>query len=134
LEQNDHVSEDEKVAVMLHTFIADDIEKVIDTVRIPFLNYLKSTSDLDKFKYEESGQNPEDIPTEMREQMLKEYMFRFINEVSLIGTTSSCIEMVNKLSDIGVDEFACLVDFGISQDEVISGLTKLKNLKELSKK
>ena len=117
-----------KVAVMLHTFVDDDEDFVLKTVSKPFLNYLKSSADLDKFLYEESGEAADDLSDEIREEMLKEYMLHYIKQASLIGTIDHAAEMIRRLSEAGVNEFACLVDFGISPEYVLAGLRSLKSL------
>lgn len=119
-----------KVAVMLHTFVDNDHDFVMKTVKEPFLNYLKSSADLDKFLYEESGESPEELSDDIREAILEEYMYHFIEEASLIGTEEHCLDVINNLSKAGVNEFACLVDFGISKYHVLAGLKNLKELKE----
>jgi hypothetical protein len=35
------------------------------------------------------------------------------------------------LAEIGVDEIACLIDFGLPADEVLGGLTYLKRLQDV---
>ena len=40
--------------------------------------------------------------------------------------------MIDRLKAIGVDEVACLIDFGIDFDSVISSLHHLETLRELS--
>ncbi len=119
-----------KVAIMLHTFVNDDEDFVLRMAKGPFLNYLKSAADLDKFLYEESAQRPDSLPEEAREEMFGEYALHFIREASLIGTFDHSLEVIRKLSKAGVNEFACLVDFGIPQKEVLAGLRNLSVLKE----
>lgn len=122
-----------KVAVMLHTFVHEDMDYVLDTVRRPYMDYLKSASDLDKYLQEESGQQADELPEEIREQMLEQYMLHFMKECSLIGNTEHCMEMLKKLSDVGINECACLVDFGIAGETVLQHLPNLNSLIELSK-
>ncbi|HEY9261054.1 MupA/Atu3671 family FMN-dependent luciferase-like monooxygenase [Chitinophaga sp.] len=117
-----------KVAVMLHTFVHDDEDFVMNTVSEPFLNYLKSSADLDKFLYEDAGQTREQLSPEVQEEMLRAYMLYYISQASLIGTTDHATEMMSKLADAGVNEIACLIDFGIDPALVLAGLRNLKVL------
>jgi natural product biosynthesis luciferase-like monooxygenase protein len=119
-----------KVALMLHTYIGDDIDEVEKIVEKPFIEYLKSATSLSKILYEEAGLNADDIPEEDKELMLYHSFKRYSKSSALIGTKSSCLEMVSGLEEIGVDEIACLVDFGIEEDKVMEGLRNLREFKE----
>jgi len=123
-----------KVAIMLHTYIGDDIDEVERIVEQPFTDYLKSSIGLSKILTEEAGIKEEDIPGEKKKTIIRNAFLRYYKTGSLIGTRSSCSETVQKLRAIGVDEIACLVDFGLPQAEVMRGLEKLNQLKQLFSK
>ena len=54
---------------------------------------------------------------------------------SLCGTTKSCTEIVDVCRTIGVNEIACLIDFGVRpDDDVIDFLKGLKTLKDATNK
>jgi natural product biosynthesis luciferase-like monooxygenase protein/non-ribosomal peptide synthase protein (TIGR01720 family) len=121
-----------KVVLMLHTYIGDDMESTYDKARVPFINYLKSSLglvknlatglglDMDSDKFSQSDMDD-----------LMEYSFnRYASSASLIGTKATCLEMLGKLSIVGVDEIACLVDFGIDYDSVIKSLDFVTEIKE----
>ena len=57
---------------------------------------------------------------------------RYYKIASLIGTPEKCLPLVQRLSDIGVDELACFIDFGVEVNAVLEGLRHLHNLKQLS--
>jgi natural product biosynthesis luciferase-like monooxygenase protein len=123
-----------RVALMLHTYIGEDMTVVESLVEKPFIEYLKSATSLSRILYEEAGLKAEDIPEEDKEMMLKMSFKRYSRSSALIGTLSSCSAMVKRLEGIGVDEIACLADFGIEQDKVLEGLVKLNELQQLHKK
>ncbi len=50
----------------------------------------------------------------------------------LFGTPEGCLEIIHTLKGIGVDEVACLIDFGVDADAAYSHLTHLNRLKDLS--
>ena len=50
---------------------------------------------------------------------------------ALIGTPTSCLPMVDRLAEIGADELACFIDFGVHPDTVLEGLSHLVELKRL---
>jgi acyl-CoA synthetase (AMP-forming)/AMP-acid ligase II/acyl carrier protein len=63
--------------------------------------------------------------------ILKNAFKRYYSTGSLIGAKSKCSDMILKLKSIGVDEIACLVDFGVEESKVLEGLKHLKTLKNL---
>ena len=61
---------------------------------------------------------------------LLEYAFeRYYETSGLFGTPQRCLAMVDKLSEAGVDEIACLIDFGVATDTVLAHLPHLKGLR-----
>ena len=130
-ERSGYTAESGKVALMLHTYIGDDIGETFKVVEAPFIEYLRSATSLSKVLYEEAGHAPEDIPEEDKELMLKHSFERYSRDSALIGTIDICYDMVKKLKDIGVDEIACLVDFGIEPKLVMEGLKNLRDLQNI---
>jgi hypothetical protein len=57
---------------------------------------------------------------------------RYYQLGSLIGTPATCMAMVDRLKEMGVDEVACFIDFGVDNDSVIDSLKYLNELKQLS--
>jgi polyketide synthase PksJ len=131
--RNGHDESTGKVTVMLHTYIGDDIQEVEKVVEQPFIEYLKSSIGLNKILSEETGLKEDDIPEKDKERILNNAFKRYYKTGSLIGTKSTCSSMVVKLKEIGVDEIACLVDFGIEETKVLAGLKNLKALKDFFK-
>jgi len=64
--------------------------------------------------------------------MLREAVDRYFKNCGLFGTPESCFPFVEKLKSLGVDEIACIMDFGIPTDEVLASFEHLNRLKELS--
>lgn len=125
-----YTAESGKVALMLHTYVGDEMDETFRVVEKPFTDYLRSATSLSKVLYEEAGHKSEDIPEEDKELMLQHSFQRYSKEAALIGTLDSCSEMVIKLADIGVDEIACLVDFGIEPKLTIEALKNLNTLQK----
>src|ERR1043165_10141775 len=46
----------------------------------------------------------------------------------LCGTPASCLRMIDRLRDAGVDEVACLIDFGVDFDSVMASLKFLEQV------
>ncbi len=50
--------------------------------------------------------------------------------LSFIGTLEHCARQAERLKENGVDEIACLIDFGIGLDEVMNSLERMSLLLE----
>ncbi len=116
------------VTLMLHTFIAEDINFVRSKVRKPFTNYLKSSVNL----WQHEIKNLDDLDDEEKEYLLAYAFERYFQNSALMGTPRTCLQMVKKLREVGVNEIACLIDFGIDTDSVIDSFYFLEKLKEQS--
>lgn len=130
-ERNGHGRDAGRVAIMLHTYVGQSHNEVMKVVEKPFIEYLRSATNLSKFLYEEAGFNPADIPEKAKELMLRHSFERYSTEAALVGTVESCAELVADLREIGIDEIACLVDFGVERNKVFEALPYLCKLKSL---
>lgn len=117
-----------RVTLMLHTFLGSDEEQVRRVVKAPFVEYLASSMDL----WSGSDKRFEDMSDEERAQVLDFAFERYCRTAALFGTPASCLGMVQKLRRIGVDEIACLIDFGVDERKVIDGLLYLDQLRCLA--
>ncbi|NPC57303.1 MupA/Atu3671 family FMN-dependent luciferase-like monooxygenase [Caenimonas soli] len=140
---------DGHVTLMLHTFIGQDEDEVRETVRGPMKEYLRSSVDLIKQaawtfptfvqRGGEQGKSPVEImdaqplsPQDM-DALLEHAFTRYYGTSALFGTPRRCLALVDKLKGAGVDEIACLIDFGIETDTVLAHLTDLKGLMEAAR-
>lgn len=126
------------VTLMLHTFVARDREHAREVARGPMKSYLKAAAALVKqyawafpaFKRPEGAKNPMDIDlstlSEDEVEGILDYAFnRYFEDSGLFGTVDDCIERVEQLKAIGVNEVACLIDYGIATEQVLEGLYPL---------
>jgi natural product biosynthesis luciferase-like monooxygenase protein len=118
------------VTLMIHTFLGDDTDRVRQTVREPLQNYLASSLALVSTSTVGGGQ--EAAPKrEAHVRFLVERAFdRYFQERGLFGTVDDGLRMVRRLAAIGVDEVACLIDFGVACDDVLDGLEYIARLKD----
>jgi natural product biosynthesis luciferase-like monooxygenase protein/FkbM family methyltransferase len=123
-----------QVSLMLHTFVGADAASVREKVRQPFINYLRSSFGLIKNLARSLGQDieGEDFTEDDMLALLSHAFDRYFETSGLFGTTESCVRIVERLKAIGVDEVACLVDFGADFDSVMSSLNYLSAVKEQS--
>jgi natural product biosynthesis luciferase-like monooxygenase protein/amino acid adenylation domain-containing protein len=120
------------VSVMLHTFVAPTDEAARQTVDGPLAAYLRSHAYL-----RELVLKTRDVPFPIDhadiERLIPLSLERYLSTSSLIGSPASCLRMVQRLKEIGVDEIACLIDFGVSTDVVLANLEHLQTLAEESR-
>ncbi len=121
-----HAPEAGHVTLMLHTFVGEDMAVVRNQVQRPFTEYLKTSVDL----WRRGSKSLDDLTEKEREDLLAYAFERYFQTSALFGTPDTCVEMVTRLKEIGVDEIACLIDFGVDVDLVITALHFLKKLKD----
>jgi natural product biosynthesis luciferase-like monooxygenase protein len=134
---------DGHVTLMLHTFIGEDDDAVRETVREPMIGYLGSSMSLIKdvawsfptFRQRTGEVNRndhslKDLSPEDTRALLEHAFERYYQTSGLFGTPETCLSTVDHLIDMGVDEIACLIDFGVDTDEALAGLEHLRRLKE----
>lgn len=135
LAKHGHDPRSGKVTMMMHTFIGEDADAVLKKVRAPLTKYLKSHLNLIETGAESLNLDVDvrdQDPEKVRDQMAAFAFERYYRTSSLIGTPTSCMKMVERLKAIGVDEVACLIDFGIDVDSVLESLEHLVVLRDFS--
>ncbi|MEH6521671.1 MupA/Atu3671 family FMN-dependent luciferase-like monooxygenase [Sulfitobacter sp.] len=126
------------VTVMLHTYLAETRELAEEIARNPMKEYLRSAAGLIKqyawafpaFKKPKGVTNPFEVDLaglddEEMEAILEFAFQRYFNDSGLFGTIEDGIARAEDLKRIGVDEIACLIDYGIDVDTVMEGLKPL---------
>jgi acyl carrier protein len=78
--------------------------------------------------------NSEDFTKEDMESLLSHAFDRYFETSSLFGTPNTCLKTIDRLKTIGVDEIACLIDFGVDFDLVMSSLKYLDVVQKRSNK
>jgi natural product biosynthesis luciferase-like monooxygenase protein len=117
-----------RVTLMLHTFVGGDEASVRRAVREPLKRYLESSVDL--WRVGES--RLDDLPARKRADLLEYAFERYYQKTALLGTPASCRPMIESVRDAGVDEIACLIDFGADAEEIMAGLHYLDELRRAS--
>jgi natural product biosynthesis luciferase-like monooxygenase protein len=136
------------VTLMLHTFVGDDDDQVREVVRQPMIDYLASALDLTeqaawsfptfKERAAATGQTlsemfaAQSLTPEEKSAILNHAFERYFTTSGLFGTVETCLAMVLRLKEIGIDELACLIDFGVASSLVLEHLEHLNRLRELA--
>ncbi|WP_103071076.1 MupA/Atu3671 family FMN-dependent luciferase-like monooxygenase [Aquimarina sediminis] len=119
--------EDKKVSLMLHTYIDSSENAALEISKKPFKEYLGSSIKLMEPIAQELGL---DVHTQSEELIEMAYQ-KFSKENTLFGSPESCQKMLFSIQNIGVTEVACLVDFGVESEKVLSGLEKIVETKNI---
>ncbi|MFI9157565.1 MupA/Atu3671 family FMN-dependent luciferase-like monooxygenase [Kitasatospora aureofaciens] len=125
---------DGHVAVMVHTFVGPDLDEVRELVREPMSRYLETSFDLIASLGATTG-SAEDfkaLPPEELRELVDRAFERFFATASLLGTPQVCADMVDRMKAAGVDEVACLIDFGVDEKAALDALTHLTTVREIS--
>ncbi|HET9183294.1 MAG TPA: MupA/Atu3671 family FMN-dependent luciferase-like monooxygenase [Candidatus Angelobacter sp.] len=130
-----HDPEAGKVTLMLHTFLGRNTDAVREQVRAPFKNYLRSSVDLINTLVRSEGLNVdlEGMKPQDMDDLLSFAFDRYFETSALFGTVQSCRFLVERLKELGVNEIACLIDFGIASASVLASLHEVDKLMELSR-
>ncbi len=119
------------VSVALHTFVGENLDEVRALVHDPLCAYLKQSvellRDLSQGLY--PGADVKKL-TEDETQAVVEYSFnRYFAACGLLGTPETCRKTLQKLATIGVDDVACLIDFGVETGKVLQSLELLNQVR-----
>ena len=133
------------VTLMLHTFVGADEAAVAERVRAPLERYLGTSMSLvqdhawsfptfrrPQTAAHEGAARPDDLASltpEDRAALLAAAGERYLGASGLIGTPERCLEVVEAARAIGVDEIACLIDFGVPADDVLASLPLLDEVR-----
>jgi natural product biosynthesis luciferase-like monooxygenase protein len=119
------------VTLMLHTFIGEDRAAVRDLVREPFITYLTSSFDLiSRSLSATTGLDTSRLRDDEIDYVVRRSFDRYFDTSGLFGTVLDARKMVSQMAAIGVDEIACLIDFGVAPDLALTHLRHLIDLKD----
>lgn len=113
------------VTLLLHTLVHKDLKLVTEAVREPFWAYIKSalTGHLQQVAAEQR-------PSEKELHKMVDYAYeRYFQTGALFGSVQEAQHVIEKASAVGVNEVACLLDFGVDEAVVRDALPYLGALK-----
>ncbi|KOV35582.1 monooxygenase [Streptomyces sp. XY431] len=121
---------DGHVTLMLHTFLGDDVDRVRAAVRGPMSRYLRSSLHLTGLLARPGGRMPDLSRLSERDLdfLVGQAFERYFDRHGLFGTVETATALAERLAGTGVDEIACLIDFGVPTDEVLASLPRLAEL------
>ncbi|NSL87768.1 MupA/Atu3671 family FMN-dependent luciferase-like monooxygenase [Chitinophaga solisilvae] len=128
LRENGFAENHGKVVLMLHTYIAETREAAYEKARAPLIQYLRSSFGL--FKSSGNRTEADNLSAKEIEDMLDYSFYRYVSGSSLVGSPEDAIGVLGNISALGVDEIACLIDFGVDTPAVMKGLEHLTAVKK----
>jgi natural product biosynthesis luciferase-like monooxygenase protein len=128
-----HDPQSGRVTVAVPAFVTEDESLIRGEVQESFRRYIRSASYLLKAFAQNKGRQIDFA--RLSAQELDEYIGwicdRLISEKRvLFGTLETCSRSIAELSDLGVDEVICQLDFGVKPDLVLQNLPYLNQLRE----
>jgi natural product biosynthesis luciferase-like monooxygenase protein len=122
------------VVLMVHTYLSDDDDEARETVREPLSAYLRSSINLLLGSRMDAARkiNPSKLRTAEIEFLVQRSFDRYFDDGGLLGTVEKGKKVVERAREMGVDEIACLIDFGVDSKTVIAGLEHLDTLRKLT--
>lgn len=115
------------VSLMLHTLVLEDGARVAKVVEGPFKAYIRSSLEAHlKAAVDEKGGTP---LGEAEKAKVLDYAYqRYFRTGAIFGTVEEGRRIVDQAIAAGVDEIACLVDFGVDYSVVRQSLPHLQRL------
>ncbi|MBE1162042.1 non-ribosomal peptide synthetase/type I polyketide synthase [Dyella acidiphila] len=122
------------VTLLVHAFITDDEATVFAHVKEPFKRYLVDSLGTPQALARTLGLGDLDTSAHRADiEALAEFAFqRYYRSNALLGTAERCLPLVESIRQAGVNELACLVDFGVDPQLVLQNLPRLRQLRDLA--
>ena len=125
------------ITLMAHTFVGENADAIRAIAQPAMAEYLKANVEMQKDHSTGSrDQKTSWVKPELSRLSEKEteIMIKFQvgndlrSPLSFIGTIEHCAQQAERLSENGVDEIACLIDFGIGFNDVMASVRRLSGL------
>lgn len=113
------------ITVGLHTYVGTDDAEVWEKVREPVGRYLGSF-----IEQKGSHASTEQLTDEEKALLAESAAKTFFESRSLLGSVDKCSQIVSRLDELGVNEVASLIDFGLPFADVLEALPRLDELRE----
>ena len=113
-----------EIALMVHTFIGSSIDEVYEIVTEPVRNYLNSSMHL----WSQASDSLKKLNESEQKKVLDFACHRYIKKSGLFEDEAGCLEKIKEYQAIGVDEIACLIDFGVDERNVMTSLQRLARI------
>lgn len=120
-----HDAEQGIVTVMAHTFVGESNRTVREMTRAPLMNYLRMYIN----QFADFGYAGGEATEEDKQAIVARAFEHYFEHGTLIGTPNKCSRLIDRLVELGVNDIACLIDFGLDFDSVMRSLGYLNELR-----
>jgi len=119
------------VTLMAHTFVGADDEEAVRRAGGPLRSYLRSYVAQTAANRDRGGDGRAAALTEQETETLGRFAVRrYLAWGSLLGSPETCRRTLLDLRDLGCDEVACFVDFGLDRADILASLHRLATLRK----
>ncbi|WP_139063684.1 MupA/Atu3671 family FMN-dependent luciferase-like monooxygenase, partial [Streptomyces zinciresistens] len=120
-----------RVAVLLHTYLADDHDTARAEAFAPLARYMRASLSVFSGVANSLGHRIDlaDLSEDDLDAVFRRAYGRYCDQRALIGTADSVRPVVDAVSAAGADEIAALVDFGVAPGDLRAGLPRLDALR-----
>lgn len=131
LEGNEHYATG-TVSLMVHSYLDATVALATAKARPALKSYLRDAVELEYGAASGGGTvsggrraGEVEANSELLEELLDLSVDRYLGGQSLIGTYDSVASSIAEFQRCGVDELACLIDFGLSDQDVLSSIREI---------
>jgi natural product biosynthesis luciferase-like monooxygenase protein len=115
------------VTLMVHAHVADTARAALSAVELPLRAYQSQFLDLHHQGRRPGAPQPP-LTEDERRELARYAAYKYATERGLVGDPDQVRDRLARLASIGVDEVACLVDFGMAEDEITRTLVRLAEI------
>jgi natural product biosynthesis luciferase-like monooxygenase protein len=130
------------ITLMAHTFVGDNDDEIKTIAQPAMAEYLRVNIEMQKVHSDKTRDDQGSLRrtswvkpelssfSDQETEIMVEFQVRnnLRSPLSFIGTFDHCAQQAQRLSENGVDEIACLIDFGIGFNDVMASLRRLSIL------
>ncbi|WP_432196032.1 MupA/Atu3671 family FMN-dependent luciferase-like monooxygenase [Streptomyces sp. bgisy027] len=120
-----------RVAVLLHTYLADDHDTARTEAFEPLSRYMRASLSVFSGVTNSLGHNIDlaELSEDDLDAVFRRAYGRYCDQRALIGTADSVRPVVDAVTSAGADEIVALVDFGVAQGPLRESLPRLDALR-----
>ncbi|MFC9679275.1 MupA/Atu3671 family FMN-dependent luciferase-like monooxygenase [Streptomyces sp. NPDC056948] len=120
-----------RVAVLLHTYLADDHDTARTEAYEPLSRYMRASLSVFSGVTNSLGHSIDlaELSEDDLDAVFRRAYGRYCDQRALIGTADSVRPVVDAVTAAGADEIVALVDFGVTEDALRGGLPRLDALR-----
>ncbi|MFG1664366.1 MupA/Atu3671 family FMN-dependent luciferase-like monooxygenase [Streptomyces sp. Y7] len=120
-----------RVAVLLHTYLADDHDTARKEAYEPLSRYMRASLSVFSGVTNSLGHSIDlaELSEDDLDAVFRRAYGRYCDQRALIGTADSVRPVVDAVTSAGADEIVALVDFGVAEEALRAGLPRLDALR-----